>query len=163
MKKLLVQYGCYNLWANQLIISNINNLTDEQIYQQSVSSFPTIFKTLEHMWDAESIWWQRMKLIDNVIWPSSEFKGTIMELGNNLIQQSKQWKEWIELATEAALEHEYIYQNSKKDRFKQPVYETIQHLFNHQSFHRGQLISQMKFAGCTKIPNTDLIAFLRKK
>ena len=67
MKKLLVQYGCYNLWANQLIISNINNLTDEQIYQQSVSSFPTIFKTLEHMWDAESIWWQRMKLIDNVI------------------------------------------------------------------------------------------------
>ena len=163
MKKLLVQYGAYNLWANQLIIGAVNNLTDEQIHEKTVSSFPTIFETLAHLWDAESIWWQRMKLQDNVIWPSKEFTGTVMELGNNLIQQSKQWKEWIDIATEAALEHEYIYQNSKKDRFKQPVCETIQHLFNHQSFHRGQLVNQIKYAGCTKIPNTDLIAFSRKK
>ena len=86
-----------------------------------------------------------------------------MELSKNLIAQSKQWKEWVDLATEAALQHEFIYKNSKKDQFKQPVYEMLMHLFNHQTYHRGQLITMLRQTGETNIPNTDLIAYLRKK
>ena len=86
-----------------------------------------------------------------------------MELNTNIQAQSKQWKEWIDLATEAALEHEFIYRNSKKDQFKQPVYEMLMHLFNHQTYHRGQLITLLRQVDEKNIPNTDLISFLRKK
>ena len=67
------------------------------------------------------------------------------------------------MATEAALQHEFIYKNTKKDQFKQPVYEMLLHLFNHQTYHRGQLITMLRQSGETNIPNTDLISFLRKK
>ena len=160
---MLVQYAAYNLWANSRLIEVINNLTDEQIDREIVSSFTSIKKTVLHLWDVENIWWQRMKLLEVQVWQSDNFIGSLLELNNNLIAQSKQWKEWIDLATEAALEHEFIYRNSKKDQFKQPVYEMLLHLFNHQSYHRGQLITMLRQVDEKNIPNTDLISFLRKK
>lgn len=163
MKKMLVQYAAYNLWANGRLIETINNLTDEQIDREIISSFTSIKKTVLHLWDVENIWWQRMKLLEVQVWQSDNYTGSLMELNNNLLAQSKQWKEWIDLATEAALEHEFIYRNSKKDQFKQPVYEMLLHLFNHQTYHRGQLVTMLRQVGVTTIPNTDLISFLRKK
>lgn len=163
MKKILVTYAAYNLWANQRYVDCINNLEDEQIHQVINSSFFNVHKTLLHLWDVETIWWQRIKLVEQIEWPGERFSGSVMELGNNLILQSKQWKDWVDLATEAALEHEFIYKNSKKDQFKQPVYEALHHLFNHQTYHRGQLSTMLRQVGVDKIPNTDLIAFSRKK
>jgi len=163
MKKLLVQYAAYNIWANQRIVDCITNLTDDQINREICSSFRSIYLTLLHMWDVESIWWQRIKLQEKVEWPSTTFKGSVMELSNNLMHQSKQWKEWVDLATETALEHEFIYKNSKKDHFKQPMFEALHHLFNHQTYHRGQLITMLRQAGVENPPQTDLIVFSRKK
>ncbi len=163
MKKLLEQYAAYNLLANQRLTEVINNLSDEKIHEEIVSSFSSIYKTLLHLWDVESIWWQRMKLTETQVWQSETFKGSLTELIKNLLTQSKQWKEWVELATEAAINHEFLYRNSKADQFKQPTHDMLLHLFNHQTYHRGQLVTMLRQAGETNIPNTDLIAFLRKK
>ncbi|MEO8768839.1 MAG: DinB family protein [Ferruginibacter sp.] len=163
MKKIILQYANYNIWANQRIIDCITNLSDEQLQQKINSSFKSIYLTLVHLWDVESVWWQRIKLQEVVTWPGLTFNGSVIELGNNLIQQSKQWAAWIDLATETVLEHEFIYKNSKREQFKQPVYEVLHHLFNHQTFHRGQLITMMREVGVEKLPGTDLITFLRKK
>jgi uncharacterized damage-inducible protein DinB len=163
MKQLLVKYATYNHWANKQMSDLLANLTDAQLNHPITSSFKSIFDTYLHLWDVEYLWWQRMKLQENIEWPSASFSGSIVELSNNLLQQSKQWKEWVDLATEAALEHEFIYRNTKKEQFKQPVSEALLHLFNHQSFHRGQLVTMLKQVGVTEIPVTDLIAFLRKK
>lgn len=163
MKKTFEQYAAYNLWANQRITETITNLTDDKINKEIESSFNSIFKTLQHLWDVEYIWWQRMKLAEHYEWPGKTFNGSVLELSNNLVAQSRQWKEWVDIATEAALQHEFIYRNSKKDQFKQPVHEVLLHLFNHQTFHRGQLITMLRQAGVTAVPNTDLISYLRKK
>jgi uncharacterized damage-inducible protein DinB len=163
MKKLLLQYAAYNVWANQRIIDCISNLTDDQIRREINSSYKSIYTTLVHLWDAESIWWQRIKLQEQVDVPGTNFNGSVLELGNNLLKQSKQWKEWVDLATDAALEHEFIYRNSKKEQFKQPVSEVLIHLFNHQTYHRGQLITMFRQVGLGVIPNTDFINFSRKK
>ena len=163
MKKVFVQYAAYNIWANQRMTDCISNLSDEQINKEINSSFKSIYATLLHMLDAENIWWQRVKLQEQIDVPSVNFKGSVLELAGILMKQSKQWKEWIDLATDAALEHEFIYRNTKKEQFKQPVCEVLLHLFNHQSYHRGQLITMFRQVGLEQVPNTDLIAFLRKK
>jgi uncharacterized damage-inducible protein DinB len=163
MKKVLLQYAAYNVWANQRIADCIANLSDNQIKQEINSSFRSIYATILHLWDVESVWWQRMKLSETVVWPGLVFDGSIMELTSNLHKQSKQWKEWIDLATESVLEHEFIYRNSKKEQFKQPINEVLLHLFNHQTFHRGQIVTMLRQVGLDTIPSTDLISFCRKK
>lgn len=163
MKKVFVQYAAYNVWANQRIADCIIKLSDEQVNRVLVSSFTSIYATILHLWDAEAIWWQRLKMQEQLEIPGTAFTGTAVELCNNLLKQSKQWKDWTDLATEAAMEHEFIYRNTKKEQFKQPVHEIMMHLFNHQSYHRGQLVTMFRQVGFTEIPNLDYISFVRKK
>lgn len=164
MKQLLVQYATYNHWANKRFADVIVNLSDEQLNQEINSSFKSIFRTFLHLWDMESVWWQRMKLSEHVEFPGKTFDGTIIEVANNLLKQSKQWKEWVDIATEAALVHAFSYHNSKKQKFTQPVYEMLIHIFDHQTYHRGQLMTMLRQAGITHdLPVTGFIEFARKK
>lgn len=115
------------------------------------------------MWDAESIWWQRLKLQEKIDRPSDTFSGNMQTLSQQLQQQNKLWQEWVSGANEHALQHEFIYYNSRKERFKQPVYQMLLHLFNHGTYHRGQIVTMLRQLGIEKIPPTDFIVWSRKK
>jgi uncharacterized damage-inducible protein DinB len=84
------------------------------------------------------------------------------ELCLKLLSQSKQWYEAIAEANENYFSYVFAYYNSKKEFFKQPVYEMLLHLFNHQTYHRGQIVTMMRQNGISKIPPTDFIVFSRK-
>lgn len=163
MKIILSQYAAYHLWANQLIIERILQLPTELHEQKVVSSFPGLQATLMHIWDAESIWWQRMKLQENIIVPSTNFTGGIVEISKSLMFQSRQWQEWISHAQEHMFAHEFIYYNTKKEKFKQSVYQVVLHVFNHGTYHRGQLVNILRQLGVDSIPQTDFIVWSRKK
>jgi uncharacterized damage-inducible protein DinB len=162
MKELLVQFASYNLWANQQITDAIRELPEATQHQELKSSFPSLFKTVLHVWNAENIWWQRMKLLEPVIPPERDFKGDFNELSQKLLQQDRQWLDWISNAQGYMLEHVFEYRNSKKELFKQPVFQVLLHLFNHATYHRGQLVTMLRQAGVEKIPATDFIVWSRR-
>ena len=163
MKELLQQLAVYNIWANQKILDVILALPEEKQKQELPSSFKTLFDTVLHMWNAESIWWQRMKLQERIISPMETFKGSMQELANELLQQNHQWQEWVNNATDAALDHVFQYQTIKQEQFKQPIYQMLLHVFNHGTYHRGQLINMLRQLGVEKLPQTDFIVWSRKK
>jgi uncharacterized damage-inducible protein DinB len=163
MKKLLVQYAAYNVWATQLMVDRIKELPEAVIRAKAGSSFDSLFATVLHLLDAEYIWWQRMKLAEQIKRPSDHFTGDFTELAGNLLQQSKQWHDWIMAAQDHMLDHEFIYYNSKKEKFKQPVYQVLLHIFNHGTYHRGQMVTIFHQLEINNIPNTDYIAWSRKK
>jgi uncharacterized damage-inducible protein DinB len=163
MKQLLQQYAAYNLWANKIITDKLSQISTEILYKEMNDSFGGIYKTVIHLLDVESIWWQRLKLQEHVEWPGKNFKGNFEGLSQQLLLLSKQWSDWVHAANDINLTHVFGYQNSKKEFFKQPVYEMLLHLFNHQTFHRGQIITMLRQNGIEKIPRTDFIVFSRKR
>ena len=163
MKEVFVQYATYNLWANERLLSLIENLPEAQQKTELQSSFPSLFKTVLHLLDAESIWWQRIKLRERIERPSDNFSGDFSELSKRLLQQNKQWQDWVNGLNEHGFQHEFIYFNLQGERFKQPVHQTLLHLFNHGTYHRGQLVTMLRQLGVEKLPSTDFIAWSRKK
>ena len=163
MKELLLQFSAYNVWANGLMLDAIGKLPEEMQHRTIASSFDSPYKTLLHLWDAESLWWQRMKLQERVVRPSDNFSGTVQELGRQLLLQSRQWNDWITQAHEPQLQHVFKYQDSRRESFKQPVAQVLLHIFNHATYHRGQLVTMMRQLGIEKVPNTDFIGWTRKK
>jgi uncharacterized damage-inducible protein DinB len=163
MKELLAQYATYNTWANQKLVDLVQVVSEEALNTEMPSSFKTIHTTLLHMWDAESIWWQRMKLQETIIPPSNSFKGTTTDVATALLHQNKLWENWVKNATPAAIDHVFMYQNTRREQFKQPIYQMLLHVFNHGTYHRGQLVSMLRLAGIEKIPPTDFILWSRKK
>jgi uncharacterized damage-inducible protein DinB len=62
MKEILSQFAAYNTWANQKLFDVIVALPEEKQLQELPGSFKNLYATMLHMWDAESVWWQRLKL-----------------------------------------------------------------------------------------------------
>ena len=163
MKQLLQQYASYNTWANKLMVEKIASLSPQILQKEIPSSFPSIYDTVVHMADVESIWWQRLRLLEKIELQGKSFEGDFDKLSKYWLLSSRQWQDWVMAASDGALEHVFAYQSMKKEYFKQPVYEVLIHLFNHQTYHRGQLVTMMRIAGVDKIPGTDFILFTRGK
>jgi uncharacterized damage-inducible protein DinB len=163
MKTTFSEFASYNLWANRKLTDRILQLPADAANKEIKSSFPSIRKTLLHMLDASSAWYQRIKLQERVVMPSEHFHGSVEELIVELIKMDMQWEQWVQHATTSALLHVFEYRNTKKELFKQPVYQVLLHLFNHNTYHRGQLVTLLRQLDADNIPQTDFVVWTRIK
>jgi uncharacterized damage-inducible protein DinB len=161
MKQLLRSFAAYEYWANQRLLALIMDLDSEQQQCEIKSSFPSIYRTCLHIWDASTIWWQRVHQAEQIVVPSLSFNPSMTDVNNGLLAQNQQWVKWIDSASDEALSRQLPYKNMKGEAFVQPVNEILMHLSNHGSYHRGQLVTMLRQLGVENIPATDYIFFTR--
>lgn len=162
MRELLIQFASYNVWANHRLTYHIEQLSPDKWMASVPSSFDSLYKTILHLWDVESIWWQRMRQHERLVIPSETFDPSMRDACNGLMHQSMQWEKFIkEDLDSAAIASDLIYRNSKGEMFQQPVYQVLLHLFNHSTYHRGQLITILHGLGDKALPATDFIVYSR--
>ena len=163
MKELLLQYAQYNAWANKLIIGAMLKLGDEDIKREIISSFPSVYATVCHTWSAESVWLQRLQLAEYPQW-FGDFQGPFTEACDNWLQASADLVNFVEKQyDDRALQHVLQYYDRAKVSHKTPVHQVLHHVFNHSTYHRGQLVTMVRQLGAKDIPGTDFIAFARRK
>jgi len=162
MKELLLHYAAYNLWANNRMIDVMLKLDTGQLEKEIVSSFSSLRKTVCHVWGAEDIWLQRLLLTEQPVW-TGDFEGSFEDVCRQWQHVSQQLQEFISRQyDDRALEHTFQYYDRKKQSHKNRVCDVLMHVFNHSTYHRGQLVTMLRQVGATTIPGTDLIGFLRK-
>ncbi|HVZ26375.1 MAG TPA: DinB family protein [Sediminibacterium sp.] len=161
MKPLLVSYARYEYWANEKLLQVVLSLSEEQQHREIPSSFPSVYKTCLHTWDASSIWWQRIQGHTQVVIPSLSFHPSMHDVANGLLEQNRHWINWIEEQPELSLEKILAYKNLKGESFAQPVKDILLHLSAHGGYHRGQLVTLLRQLGVEKIPPTDYIVYAR--
>lgn len=160
MKELLLKYVNYNHWANSRIAEVLRNIPEELLDQQLKSSFPSIRKTVHHIWDAEITWLARLKG-EPVSWPPTA--GFINPAITGFVQASENFRLFAESKNDAYFGSACTYSNTKGDQFTNPVGYIIMHCMNHSTFHRGQIITMLHEVGRnTGLPATDLIAYVRQ-
>jgi len=65
--------------------------------------------------------------------------------------------------SEEELKKEFEYKNLKGLSYRSTIWQIVQHVFNHGTYHRGQLINMLRQLGVEKVPQTDFIIWSRKK
>jgi uncharacterized damage-inducible protein DinB len=163
MKELLKQYAAYNYWAHNRLFELILQLPAEKQQTEITSSFNGLLKTILHCWDAEAVWWQRVKLQERILFPGENFQGDLRDACSGLLMQSKQWEDWVANASELSIDHVFQFYNTKKELVKMPVYQVVLHVFNHGTYHLGQLVTMLRQLGVDKIPSTDFSTWVRGK
>ncbi len=161
MKELFKQYAAYNLWANAKALDAIYLLSQEQQHRHIESSFSSLYKTVFHVWRAEAIWWSRMQEIINPAVPEDKFNGSMEHLGSAWMRIDEQWLGFVNDISDLFLSKKLHYQNMKGELFSDEVDLILLHLFNHGTYHRGQIVTMLRQAGAETIPNTDFIAWAR--
>jgi len=161
MKTLLDAYAQYNRWAHQRLLGCIGKLDAEQQTQHIASSFSSLYKTILHVWGSETIWFTRVQGSPKRI-EGDPFNGSMPSLSDALLQVDQQWVDWVAQKNDASLMEELSYQNLRGDHFRQPFYQLLQHIFNHGTYHNGQLVTMLHQAGVNEIPATDFIVWTRE-
>lgn len=157
----LVQLVHYNLWANTKIVGFLQKLEPSLLDKEITSSFNTIRKTIYHIWDAEQLWYKRLRGISLKEWPSKSYRGSSQEAFKSFIEQSSMFVGFVEDRNEDELSAELSYYSVDGKPFTNTIADIIQHVVTHSTFHRGQLVTMLRNAGFTELTSTDFIAFKR--
>jgi len=164
--------GQYNQWMNDGLYRVVATLNAEDLALPRGAFFGSILGTLNHLFVADTIWLKRFSLhpakfksLDHVRaipMPSSVADTPYTDL-SELRSARQQMDEaivgFVNEATEEDYAHNLAYQNTKGLPFCKLFSELVQHLFNHQTHHRGQLtvlLSQID----RDYGSTDLLALL---
>lgn len=159
-KELIVQYVSYNYWANERVGGWLQGLTAEVLDKELMSSFPSIRKTVFHIWDAEFIWLSRLQGSSLKNFPNAEYDNRTPIL--SFINVSEQFRNYISVQEEIFFEQETTYSNLKGQSYTTANTGIIMHCMNHSTFHRGQLVTMLRNAGISNLQSTDLITYLRE-
>jgi uncharacterized damage-inducible protein DinB len=163
MKNMLVHYTSYNYWANQQLVKGLLKLTEEQLDRELGAGFSTIRAIVYHLWQGESIWYQRLQLTEKTTDPASGFSEPFAVACAAWLKQSQLLEEWVEKANQVKLNHTIAYTLKKSEHYKIAVQDVIIQVCNNSTFYRGQLVYMLGLLGITKIPVTEYSRFKPKK
>jgi len=155
----------YNAWANRRMLDACAALSDEQFTRTIVSSFPSVRETLIHILAAEWIWlerWQERALTQSE-WEgfAGQFTG-LASIGNYWTALEKKRQDFIAALTPERLARVHKYETTEGTAYAQPLWQMMQHLANHSTYHRGQVTMMLRQLGAKPV-GTDLITFYRQR
>lgn len=164
-KKHFVDLATFNAWANKKILDFISsNLSADQLEKEIVSSFPSVKKTIYHIWDAELIWLERLRGVSLKDFPSKTFMGSAEDGLKKFMENTNEFPDVVFKSPESFFEGNISFTATSGKSYTQEVSAILTHVINHSSFHRGQLIMMFRQLGFTKgIPETDFIEYYREK
>jgi uncharacterized damage-inducible protein DinB len=157
-KNYFLELAQYNIWANQKMTDWLSQISEEQWSQKLVGSFESIEATAIHTAGAEKIWFERM---NDQAQPflNLTFKGNKNDLIEIWKNASENLKNYVSEISEGDLQETFAYKNLKGGGFSRMRYQAIAHVFNHSTYHRGQLVNYLRQVGFTGVGTTDLIYF----
>ena len=151
MSEFFLRMLAYNNWANRRALDSIAGLDGNDDQPR---------RWFAHILGAQKLWLLRIQgsnLSGAEVWPDLSFEECLaldaeMEL---------KWGEYLQNMDEKERTRTVAYTNSKGDSFANTVDEIVTHMFNHGTYHRGQIATKVRELGGTPAA-TDFIVYMRE-
>ena len=160
-KDLQLQYE-YHRWANARTLEAVSKLSPEQFTKDLSSSHPSVRDTLLHMLWAEWLWllrWQGnspQERFDPVDFPDLE------TLKKKWAEVERQQTLFVQALTDEALHKMMAYDNLKGETWEYWLWQMMQQVVTHSSYHRGQVTTMLRQLGAEPLM-TDFLFFFDMK
>lgn len=152
----------YHYWARDRLLVAVEPLSTADLTRDMGGSFASVRDTLAHLHGAEWIWISRFE-------GGSPTQGLAHDRFATLDEVRAAWA-----STEAALRRIVQGPDFEPDRRvsyrllngqpgENSVAELVQHLVNHGTYHRGQVVTLLRQLGAAPPASMDLVAFYRER
>ena len=162
----------YNQAINDNIYQAASKLSEAHLAKDQGAFFGSIINTLNHILVGDTIWLKRFsdhpesyisldyvrahnvpKSLDTILY--SEF-GTLKEKREKMDEVITLFTKEL---TDKAISEPFSYKNTKDQAFTKTFGHVLQHFFNHQTHHRGQ-VSTLLYQQGMDIGVTDLLVYI---
>jgi uncharacterized damage-inducible protein DinB len=151
----------YNWWAHRRLLEVAKELTLPEMDRNLGGSFPSVHTTFLHMLWVELMFirrWQGLSTADITEPPLLDSVAAIQTTWEDL---EKERTQFLTRLKEADLILDISYIDSRGRSLSLPLWQSLLHLVNHSTYHRGQVAS--KFRQLEKVPPpTDFVLFCRE-
>ena len=155
--------AAYNRWANRRLYAAAAVLPDDDYRRPAGVYFNSLHGTLNHLLATDRIWMRRMTgtgdapdKLDAILFERLDDLRAAREREDARIIGH------VDGLSGAELEADFDYATTRGEPRRQPRWEALTHLFNHQTHHRGQAHAVLTRLGVAEPPSLDLIAFQRE-
>ena len=152
----------YNSWANHRTLDACAQLTEDQFTRDMASSFRSVRDTLVHVMLVEWLWLERWHgRSPNSFPPTSDFP-TLDSVRARWAEINTDLRDYIASLTPEEVQRVVHHKTTAGVPYSHPLWQMLQHLANHGTYHRGQITTLLRQLGA-KATGTDLITFYRER
>jgi uncharacterized damage-inducible protein DinB len=151
----------YNRWANHRLVDASEPLSPSDFTREPGTSHGSLRGTLVHTLWSEWIWLQRWRGTSpkspKQVFAESQFPH-VAAIGARWAEVERDREHFLGGLTEDRLRAPVAYENLHGQRWEYPLDHMMQHVVNHSSYHRGQVVTLLRQLGRTP-PTTDSLVF----
>ncbi len=151
----------YDAWANNRIFDSLATIPAESYSRDMKSSHGGIHGTMVHLVGAQKLWLERWTGVPTQPYLRADAVGSLAELKKIWSTVGHDMSQWLGTLNDRMLQDMFTMKTVKGETFSHIYWQSFQHVVNHSTHHRGQVVALMRQLGF-KPPNTDLIAFYRE-
>ena len=152
----------FNAWANDRTIDACAPLAPEQFTRDLASSFRSVRDTLAHIYGAQWVWLERWHGRIPTALPSAADFPDLDTVRRRFIEIDRNMVDFAASLNADDLHRIVQYKTVAGTAHAQPLWQMLQHVANHSTYHRGQVTTLLRQLGA-KATSTDLIAFYRER
>jgi uncharacterized damage-inducible protein DinB len=154
----------YTEWANALVLDAAEKLSSDQLLRDVSISHKSILGTLTHMAGAEWIWlerWHGESITDPNVWLdwTTERCRSVAELRAKWQPIINKRNAYLSRLRDADVPRDLSFKRLNGEQYSMPLEQQMQHVVNHATLHRGQVVGMIRQLGITP-PATDLLFYL---
>jgi uncharacterized damage-inducible protein DinB len=152
----------YNAWANRRSLAAVEKLNAEQFTKPMGSSFSSVRDTLAHIYGAEWIWLERFQGRSPSSLPNVNIFADVRSLRETWAIQEERLLVFVAGLSQEDLHRQIEYQTLKFGLYSNPLWQSMMHVVNHGTYHRGQVTTLLRQLGEQPIL-LDLMHFYRER
>src|ERR1700677_849597 len=160
VEEIRLLYG-FNSWANQRTREACAALTPEQFTRELGSSFSSVRDTMAHLLGAEWIWLERWMGRTPTVFPKAADFPDIPSLERRWAEIDRELNAYVASLKPEDLTRVLHYKTMAGTPMEGQIWQMLQHVVNHGSYHRGQIATLLRQLGA-KPNSTDLIGYYRE-
>jgi uncharacterized damage-inducible protein DinB len=150
----------FNQWANQQFFDALRQLPAEQYMRDLHSSHGGIHGTLQHLVGTEKQWVFRWLQRPESVAPGLEQIASLADLRLFWEDTCTETARFVAGLNDRTLQ-EVLTTESRSGRVTVTCWQMLQHVVDHSSYHRGQIVSMLRQLGVTP-PSTGMMRFHRE-
>jgi uncharacterized damage-inducible protein DinB len=150
----------YGRWANGEVLRSVEPLTAEELARPIGGSFGSVMSTLTHLYGADWVWLERWHGRSPRALPEGPELSSLGTLREKWKAVEEDMRRFAESLTPERMAQPLTYVSFKGDTFTYPLGETLVHIANHGTYHRGQVATLLRQLGKTPA-TTDYLPYLR--
>ena len=148
----------YNTWANTRLLDAVARLDSSQFTRALGGSYPSVQATLTHIVWAEWVWLERWQdRSPKQVFAPEEFP-SVSDLRVRWSPIQAAQETFVASLTPEQLQRVGRYTNMKGEVWEYALWRQLHHLFNHSTYHRGQVTNMLRLLGAQPAP-TDFLVF----